>query len=139
MARAVDEALEKLGVDRIDVFHLHAARASADVFQVRAGAHKALLDAKRDGKIRAVGISAHSVKTVEAAAGRDDVDVVFPLVNLTGIGLGGTITALLTDGLFGSDDAVGYSMALVGVIAAPLAALVLRVGLPYFRRGVDAA
>jgi hypothetical protein len=29
-------------------------------------------------------------------------------------------------------------MALVGVVAAPLAALVLRAGLPYFRRGVDA-
>lgn len=87
LARAVDEALEKLGVDRIDIFHLHAARASADVFQVRAGAHQALLDAKRDGKIRAVGISAHSVKTVEAAAGRDDIDVVFPLVNMTGTGI----------------------------------------------------
>ena len=60
------------------------------------------------------------------------------VVNLTGIGLGGTITALLTDGLFGRDDAVGYSMALVGVVAAPLAALVLRAGLPYFRRGVGA-
>jgi hypothetical protein len=61
------------------------------------------------------------------------------VVNLTGIGLGGTITALLTDGLFGSDDAVGYSMALVGVVAAPIAALVLRAGLPHFRRGVDSA
>ena len=49
-------------------------------------------------------------------------------VNLGGIGLGGTITALLTDGLFGRDDAVGYSMALVGAVAAPLAALVLRGG-----------
>jgi hypothetical protein len=59
------------------------------------------------------------------------------VVNLTGIGLGGTITALLTDGLFGSDDAVGHSMALVGFVAAPLSALVLRAGLPYFRHGVE--
>jgi MFS family permease len=56
------------------------------------------------------------------------------VVNLTGIGLGGTITALLTDGLFGREDAVGYSMALVGAVVAPLAALALRAGLPHFRR-----
>ena len=61
------------------------------------------------------------------------------VVNLTGIGLGGTVTALLTDGFFGRDDAVGYSMALVGAVAAPLAALVLRAGLPYFRLDGDAA
>lgn len=55
------------------------------------------------------------------------------VVNLTGIGLGGTVTALLTDQLFGREDAVGLSMALVGAVVAPLAALVLWRGLEPFR------
>jgi hypothetical protein len=68
---------------------------------------------------------------------RGQVSAVYLLVvNLTGIGLGGTVTALLTDRVFGDDAAVGYSMALVGAVTAPLAALVLRAGLPHFRRRV---
>jgi MFS family permease len=55
------------------------------------------------------------------------------VVNLTGIGLGGTVTALVTDRVFADERAVGLSMALVGAIVAPLAALVLWSGLAAFR------
>lgn len=87
MEKAVLEALEGLGIDYIDIFHLHAARAGADVFELRKGALQCLLDYKKKGIIKAVGISTHSVKVVEATAEREDIDVVFPLINKIGRGI----------------------------------------------------
>lgn len=87
MEKAVLEALEGMGIDYIDIFHLHAARAQADVFELRKGALQCLLDYKKKGMIKAVGISTHSVKVVEAAAAREDIDVVFPLINKIGRGI----------------------------------------------------
>jgi hypothetical protein len=54
-------------------------------------------------------------------------------LNLIGIGFGPTLVALCTDYVFGSDAAVGYSIALVAGISAPLAALFLWWGLAAFR------
>jgi MFS family permease len=59
------------------------------------------------------------------------------ILNLTGIGLGSMLVALATDRLFGSDLAVGESIALVGAVCAPLAALTIAWGLPHFRRTVE--
>lgn len=87
MQKALDEARESLGRDTIDIFHLHAARVGADVFVERKGALDCLCDAKAKGAIRAVGISTHSVQTVRLAADVPEIDVVFPLVNLLGVGI----------------------------------------------------
>ncbi len=87
MRKAIEVALEKLRLDVIDIFHIHAADASPSVFREREGALKCLVRAKEDGLIRATGIATHNVKTVKAAASRADIDVVFPLLNLTGIGV----------------------------------------------------
>lgn len=87
MEEAVQEALDQLGVEFIDIFHLHAARVSATVFTERAGALACLKDYKTKGIIKAVGIATHSVAAARAAAGRDDIDVVFPLLNLKGRGI----------------------------------------------------
>lgn len=91
MEKAVLEALENMGTDYIDIFHLHAAKVQPDVFELRKGALQCLLDYKRKGIVKAVGISTHAVKVVEAAALRKDIDIVFPLINKIGRGiLGGT-------------------------------------------------
>ncbi len=87
MRRAVVEALEALGVPRIDIFHLHAARADTDVFHRRQGAWQCLLDCKAEGLVRAVGISTHTVPVVEQAAAIPEVDVVFPIINYRGTGI----------------------------------------------------
>lgn len=87
MESAVKEALEGMGVDRIDIFHLHGPKVGADVFEIRKGALQCLLDYKSKGIIRAVGISTHNVKVVEAAAERQDIDIVFPLINKAGRGI----------------------------------------------------
>jgi predicted aldo/keto reductase-like oxidoreductase len=87
MEKAVLQALKDMGVEYVDIFLLHAARANADVFEVREGALQCLLDYKQKGLIKAVGISAHNVKAVEAAAERKEIDVVFPLINKIGRGI----------------------------------------------------
>lgn len=91
MKKAIFEALEGMGIEYIDIFHLHAAKVQPDIFELRKGALECLLDYKRKGIIKAVGISTHNVKVVEAAANREDIDIVFPLLNKIGRGiLGGT-------------------------------------------------
>jgi MFS family permease len=57
-------------------------------------------------------------------------------VNLIGIGLGPLITALLTDYVFGSDLAVGKSVAVVCGVAPLIAAALFAWGLPHFRASV---
>ena len=84
---AVEEALKGMGVDYIDIFHLHSARYSTDVFNIKKDVLKCLKEYKEKGIIKAIGISTHSVKVVEKAAYRDDIDVVFPLINKVGRGI----------------------------------------------------
>jgi MFS family permease len=58
----------------------------------------------------------------------------FFVVNLTGLGFGPMLMALLTDHLFADDGALRYSIALVTGIALPLAAIVLTAGFSAFAR-----
>ncbi|MCD6293065.1 MAG: aldo/keto reductase, partial [Deltaproteobacteria bacterium] len=89
MRKAVEEGLKAMELDYIDIFHLHAARVPEDenVFSQRSGAWQALLDCKKEGLIKAAGISTHSVPAVRLAAEIDEVDVVFPIINKSGIGI----------------------------------------------------
>ncbi len=87
MEEAVHEALELMGIDYIDIFHLHAARGDKNLFRSRAGALKALCDLKEKGIVRAVGASGHSTEMISAAADVEELDVVFPLVNYKGMGI----------------------------------------------------
>ena len=58
----------------------------------------------------------------------------FFIVNLTGLGLGPMLMALLTDRLFGYDGALRYSIALAAAVALPLAAIILTMGFADFAR-----
>ena len=89
MQTAIDECLQQLEIDYIDIFHLHAARVpeGEDIFKTRAGAWQVMLDYKKNGLIKAVGISTHSVPAVRLAAENDTVDIVFPIINKTGTGI----------------------------------------------------
>ena len=96
MEKSVIKALKELNREHIDIFHLHAAKAKADVFDQRSGALKCLLDYKEKGVIKAVGISAHAVEVIDKAADRDDIDVVFPIINKIGMGIiGGSAEDML--------------------------------------------
>jgi len=81
MEKAIQGALKSLKRDVIDIFHLHAAMSSTDVFQKREQAFKCLLDYKQKGYIRAVGIATHDVEVVELASTMSEIDIVYPLIN----------------------------------------------------------
>lgn len=87
MRRSVEKSLVELRTDYIDIYHLHASRETATVFASRAGAIGCLSEYKSKGRIRAIGVSTHSVAVVEAAAKRNDIDVVFPIINKAGRGI----------------------------------------------------
>ncbi|HNW34239.1 MAG TPA: aldo/keto reductase [Candidatus Ozemobacteraceae bacterium] len=86
MKQAVDEALTTLGLPFIDVFLLHAVRDQAD-FQGREGALAALLDAKKSGKVRAIGASSHFVGMMRLLAADPRLDVLHPMLNRDGFGI----------------------------------------------------
>ena len=91
MKAAVEQALSEMELEYIDIFLLHAARATAVTFEERAGALQCLHDYKAKGIIGAVGISTHDIGVVGIAAKRDDIDIVFPILNKSGTGIiGGT-------------------------------------------------
>lgn len=87
MCNSVEKARQELKRDVIDIFHIHAARADASVFEQRAGAIEALVDLKAKGHIRAVGISVHGADACLKAAERPEFDVVFPIINKRGMGI----------------------------------------------------
>lgn len=58
----------------------------------------------------------------------------FFVVNLTGLGFGPMLMALLTDHLFGYDEALRYSIAVVTGVAMTLAAIILTMGFSAFAR-----
>lgn len=58
------------------------------------------------------------------------------LINLIGLGFGPTAVALTTDFVFGDENAVRYSLIIVGTIALLLAALLFWLGLKPYRRSL---
>lgn len=83
---AVTEALQKTGKDCIDIFMLHETETELTIL----GHHEAVeyyTELKRQGYIRAVGISTHFVGAVRAAALMPDIDVIEAIINKNGIGI----------------------------------------------------
>lgn len=116
MEKAIHEALAELAVDRIEIFHLHAARVGPEVFAERAEALRCLMDYRARGIIGAVGISTHDVRTVTAAAAHPEIDVVFPLYNRDGRGILGGTTAEMAAAIRRSYEA-GKGVYLMKVLA----------------------
>ncbi len=87
MSAAVEEARKALDRDVIDLFLIHAAREDSGVFRTRRGALDCLVDLKARGVIRAAGVSTHSVDVVRAGKSMSELDVIFPIINVTGLGV----------------------------------------------------
>lgn len=92
---SVENARREMDLDVIDIFMMHEQESRLTL----RGHREALeyyVEAKQKGIIRAVGISAHNVAAVEAAAEMQEIDVVHPIVNYMGLGIGdGTIDDML--------------------------------------------
>lgn len=86
MRTDVEAALGAMNREYLDVFHLHLIRSANDL-KSREGALDALVSLRREGKIRATGISVHGVAGARAALAYPEIDVVFPLLNRKGLGV----------------------------------------------------
>ena len=83
------------------------------------------------------GSAAAAIQMAAPAHLRAQVSAIYLFVlNLTGMGVGPTLVALVTDLGFGDPRAVGQSMAIVGLVSAPLGALVLHGGARAFSASV---
>ena len=71
----VEESLRRLGVERIDLYQMHwPAKDGAPLEEY----WQTLLDLKREGKVRAVGLSNHDAAQLEAAERLGHVDTLQP-------------------------------------------------------------
>jgi predicted aldo/keto reductase-like oxidoreductase len=87
--REMEESLRVLETDHFDLYQLHAITKLEDVERAFAagGAMEVILEAKKQGKVRYVGFSAHSEEAAHAALDRYDFDsILFPLSFPTWIG-----------------------------------------------------
>ena len=82
---AILEECKSLGVPYIDIFLLHEVRSGQ--FARRQGAWRALMAAKAEGLVRAIGVSTHHVDVVEELTRVPACDVIFPLINYAGMGI----------------------------------------------------
>ena len=85
MLEAIEEAKKELNRDVIDIFLMHEVRSGQ--LEERQGAWDALVDAKKQGLVRAIGLSTHHVDITYAAASMPELDVVFPLINYASLGI----------------------------------------------------
>ena len=104
MQNAIEEALTEMDVEKIDIFFLHAGLVSENVFEERAGAFKCLMDYREKGTLKAIGISTHAVDVVHKASTVPEVDIVFPIINVTGKGILRGTTAQMEEAINSCHD-----------------------------------
>ena len=85
MMEAILEARKELNREVIDIFLMHEVRSGQ--LEERKGAWDALVDAKKQGLVRAIGLSTHHVDIAMAAASIPELDVIFPLINYASLGI----------------------------------------------------
>ena len=95
MARSVEKSLEEMKTDYIDIYHLHAPNYPGKVIHERKGALKFLEKMKLQKVIRNIGVATHHPETVIKGAERDDIDVIFTLINKKGMGIIGSVADML--------------------------------------------
>src|SRR5207245_9172855 len=75
----VEASLRRLRVERIDLYQMHWPADDGTALETY---WQTFLDLKREGKVRAVGLSNHDIYQLEAAAEIGDVDAIQPPFNL---------------------------------------------------------
>ncbi|MGA3303502.1 MAG: aldo/keto reductase [Methylovirgula sp.] len=75
LRRELDASLRRLGVERIDLYQMHWPATDGTPIETY---WQTLLDLKKEGKVRAVGLSNHSAAQLEAAEQIGHVDTLQP-------------------------------------------------------------
>ncbi len=93
--KSLEKARKELDLEVIDIFLLHE-QESRHTLRGHREALEYFLKAKQKGLIRAVGVSTHNIEVVEACGEMPEIEVLHPLVNKSGIGIGdGSIDQML--------------------------------------------
>jgi aryl-alcohol dehydrogenase-like predicted oxidoreductase len=81
----LEQSLKRLRTDHLDLYQFHAVTTLADVDTIlgSGGAMETFLEAKKEGKIRFIGFSAHSVEAAMALMDRFDFDTILFPINYT--------------------------------------------------------
>ncbi|HEX6327926.1 MAG TPA: aldo/keto reductase [Jiangellaceae bacterium] len=75
----LDASLRRLGVEQIDLYQMHAPPTDGTPIEEY---WQTFCDLRREGKVRAIGLSNHSVEQIAAAEAVGHVDAVQPKLNL---------------------------------------------------------
>jgi predicted aldo/keto reductase-like oxidoreductase len=86
VAKSLNKALREMGRDYVDIYMLHE-QESRKTFEGHWEAIAYLIKMKEKGVIRAFGISTHRIEGVVDACEVPEIEVVFPIINFTGIGI----------------------------------------------------
>lgn len=86
MQESLEAALAGIDREYIDIFMLHEQESLLTI-KGHWEALEYLFEAKRKGQVRAVGISTHHVAAVQAAVEIPEIEVIHPIINITGIGI----------------------------------------------------
>ena len=86
MKRSLDMYRRELDRDVVDMFGLHE-QESGLTLKGHEKALRVLERAKERGTVKAISVSTHYVACVRAAAVRDDIDVIFAILNAAGLGI----------------------------------------------------
>ena len=84
--KSLKSALKTLNRNYIDIFLLHE-QESYLTLQGHRPALEYLVEEKKRGNIRAVGISCHTVAAVKAAFSFKEISVIHPILNIRGLGI----------------------------------------------------
>jgi aryl-alcohol dehydrogenase-like predicted oxidoreductase len=81
----LEQSLKRLRTDHLDLYQFHAVTTLADVDTIlgSGGAMETFLEAKKEGKVRFIGFSAHSVEAALALMDRFDFDTILFPINYT--------------------------------------------------------
>ena len=92
---SLERSMREMGTDYIDIFLLHAIDRIQQI-EERSEALNALIEAKRRGMVRAIGLSTHTVPVMQAAANFPEIEVILTVINEAGVRIrGGTLGQMM--------------------------------------------
>lgn len=78
--------LKDLNVDYVDVCLLHGVRTNTEL-QMRSGALNAMVKLKKEGKVRAIGLSSHGQSALKSVLEISELDLVWARINYAGLNM----------------------------------------------------
>lgn len=79
--KSVSNSLNELGTDYADILHIHSVDSLALFQKKLEGALRGLLQEKKEGRIRAIGFSTHTIAVLEKAVEIPELDVIMTNFN----------------------------------------------------------